>query len=128
MLYWSAMIRKPVLSNSDLAVFGDQMVGKLDVEETWSYLQLAEGKLGELEVVRDVEGELGRISIVFKNLKRKIRPLVTEKGNFRFKCKLNVEGIIFSQEVPTSYDREIYIDQLENRVSVELKRIRNGFL
>ena len=98
-----------IIKYSGLAVFrGDQMVGKLDVEETWSYLQLAEGKLGELEVVRDVEGELGRISIVFKNLKRKIRPLVTEKGNFRFKCKLNVEGIIFSQEVPTSYDREIY--------------------
>ena len=112
-----------IIKYSGLAVFrGDQMVGKLDVEETWSYLQLAEGKLGELEVVRDVEGELGRISIVFKNLKRKIRPLVTEKGNFRFKCKLNVEGIIFSQEVPTSYDREIYIDQLENRVSVELKK------
>ena len=112
-----------IIKYSGLAVFrGDQMVGKLDVEETWSYLQLAEGKLGGLEVVRDVEGELGRISIVFKNLKRKIRPLVTEKGNFRFKCKLNVEGIIFSQEVPTSYDREIYIDQLENRVSVELKK------
>ena len=112
-----------IIKYSGLAVFrGDQMVGKLDVEETWSYLQLAEGKLGGLEVVRDVEGELGRISIVFKNLKRKIRPLVTEKGNFRFKCKLNVEGIIFSQEVPTSYDREIYIDQLENRVSVVLKK------
>lgn len=108
---------------SGLAVFrGDRMVGKLDVEETWSYLQLAEGKLSGLQVVRDVESEIGRLSIVFKDLKRKMRLVLTEKGNFKFECKLSFEGIIFSQEVPAVYTKEIYLDQLENRVSTEVKR------
>ena len=112
-----------IIKYSGLAVFrGDRMVGKLDVEETWSYLQLAEGKLSGLEVVRDVESEIGRLSIVFKDLKRKMRPVLTEKGNFKFECKLSFEGIIFSQEVPAVYTKEIYLDQLENRVSTEVKR------
>lgn len=112
-----------IIKYSGLAVFrGDRMVGKLDVEETWSYLQLAEGKLGGLEVVRNVESEIGRLSIVFKDLKRKMRPVLTEKGNFKFECKLSFEGIIFSQEVPAVYTKEIYLDQLENRVSTEVKR------
>lgn len=112
-----------IIKYSGLAVFrGDRMVGKLDVEETWSYLQLAEGKLSGLEVVRNVESEIGRLSIVFKDLKRKMRPVLTEKGNFKFECKLSFEGIIFSQEVPAVYTKEIYLDQLENRVSTEVKR------
>lgn len=112
-----------IIKYSGLAVFrGDRMVGKLDVEETWSYLQLAEGKLSGLQVVRDVESEIGRLSIVFKDLKRKMRPVLTEKGNFKFECKLSFEGIIFSQEVPAVYTKEIYLDQLENRVSTEVKR------
>lgn len=112
-----------IIKYSGLAVFrGDRMVGKLDVEETWSYLQLAEGKLGGLEVVRNIESEIGRLSIVFKDLKRKMRPVLTEKGNFKFECKLSFEGIIFSQEVPAVYTKEIYLDQLENRVSTEVKR------
>lgn len=112
-----------IIKYSGLAVFrGDRMVGKLDVEETWSYLQLAEGKLSGLEVVRDVESEIGRLSIVFKDLKRKMRLVLTEKGNFKFECKLSFEGIIFSQEVPAVYTKEIYLDQLENRVSTEVKR------
>lgn len=112
-----------IIKYSGLAVFrGDRMVGKLDVEETWSYLQLAEGKLGGLEVVRNVESEIGRLSIVFKDLKRKMRLVLTEKGNFKFECKLSFEGIIFSQEVPAVYTKEIYLDQLENRVSTEVKR------
>lgn len=112
-----------IIKYSGLAVFrGDRMVGKLDVEETWSYLQLAEGKLGGLQVVRDVESEIGRLSIVFKDLKRKMRLVLTEKGNFKFECKLSFEGIIFSQEVPAVYTKEIYLDQLENRVSTEVKR------
>lgn len=112
-----------IIKYSGLAVFrGDRMVGKLDVEETWSYLQLAEGKLSGLQVVRDVESEIGRLSIVFKDLKRKMRLVLTEKGNFKFECKLSFEGIIFSQEVPAVYTKEIYLDQLENRVSTEVKR------
>lgn len=112
-----------IIKYSGLAVFrGDRMVGKLDVEETWSYLQLAEGKLSGLEVVRDVESEIGRLSIVFNDLKRKMRLVLTEKGNFKFECKLSFEGIIFSQEVPAVYTKEIYLDQLENRVSTEVKR------
>lgn len=112
-----------IIKYSGLAVFrGDRMVGKLDVEETWSYLQLAEGKLSGLEVVRNVESEIGRLSIVFKDLKRKMRLVLTEKGNFKFECKLSFEGIIFSQEVPAVYTKEIYLDQLENRVSTEVKR------
>ena len=79
------------------------------------------GKIGGLQVVRDVESEIGRLSIVFKDLKRKMRLVLTEKGNFKFECKLSFEGIIFSQEVPAVYTKEIYLDQLENRVSTEVK-------
>ena len=112
-----------IIKYTGLAVLkGDRMVGKLNVEESWNYLQLAEGKLGGMEVVRDVESETGRVSILLKDLKRKIKPVVTETGNFRFKARLNFEGVIFSQELPTSYTREIYIEQLEKRVASEIKR------
>lgn len=108
---------------SGLAVFkGERMVGKMNIEEGWSFIQLAEKKQGGLEVVRDVKDELGRVTIFFSGIQSNLRPMLTEDDNFLFKVDLDFEGRAISQETPTDYSNQILFNELEQRVSNEVKR------
>ncbi|AZO93609.1 Ger(x)C family spore germination protein [Halocella sp. SP3-1] len=117
------------LKNSGLAVFrGEKMVGKLNVEETWNYIQIAEKRTGGLEVVRDVEDELGRVTVEFSGLQSKMRPILLDNGRFRFMVDLLVEGKSIYQETQTDYENSILFRQLEERVSKEfIKEIEGLF-
>ncbi len=108
---------------SGLAVFkGERMVGKMNIEEGWSFIQLAEKKQGGFEVVRDVKDELGRVTIFFSGIQSNLRPMLTEDDNFLFKVDLDFEGRAISQETPTDYSNQILFNELEQRVSNEVKR------
>jgi len=108
---------------SGLAVFkGERMVGKLSIEEGWNFIQLAEKKFGGVEVVRDVKDELGRVTILFSGIESNLRPMLTEDDTYLFKVDLDFEGRAISQETPTDYSDPILFNQLEKRVSNEIKR------
>lgn len=107
---------------SGLAVFkGEKMVGKLSVEEGWNFIQLAEKKFGGLEVVRDVRDELGRVTIEFSGIENNIRPMLID-DRFILKVDLQLEGKSISQETPTDYSNKIIFNELQQRVSNEVKR------
>lgn len=111
-----------VIKYSGLAVFrGDRMVGKLEKEEDWNFIQLAENYTGGIEVIRDVRSELGRITILFTNIDTHIKPVKKEK-NFLFKSDISLEGILISQESDTDYDNDILFREMEKRIANEVKR------
>lgn len=111
-----------VIKYSGLAVFrGDRMVGKLNKEEGWNFIQLTEKRIGGIEVVRDVYEEIGHVTILFTNNDVSIKP-VRENENFLFKVNINLEGKIMSQETYIDYSNKILFNELERRVSNEVKR------
>lgn len=111
------------IKNSGLAIFkGDKMVGKIHVEEGWSFIQLSEKKFGGVEVVRDVEQELGSVTINFYNIDSSMRPIYKGNDRFLFKIDLQFEGRITSQNIYTDYSNQVFFTELKNRVKSETKR------
>lgn len=111
-----------ILKYTGLAVLrGDRMVGKLDKEETWKFIQLSGNYTGGFEVVRNVRNELGYITIAYTNIDAHIRP-IKEENDFLFKADIHLEGRILSQETTTDYSNEILFQQLEERVRNEAKK------
>ncbi|MFW6389592.1 MAG: Ger(x)C family spore germination protein [Halanaerobiales bacterium] len=108
---------------SGLAVFkGDEMNGKINVEEGWSFIQLSEKKFGGIEVVRDVKTEIGSVTVSFTDIDSSMRPVKINKDKYLFKIDLQFEGRITSQDTYTDYSNKIFFDQLEQRVSAETKK------
>ncbi|MFW5988427.1 MAG: Ger(x)C family spore germination protein [bacterium] len=106
-----------------LAVFqGERMVGHLNVEDSWNFIQLSEKMVASLEVVRDVKTELGGVTINFSGFKSSLRPRINDDNSITFVYDVQLEGESVSQEIATDYANSIFFNELENRVNKEFKR------
>ncbi|ACL68775.1 Ger(x)C family spore germination protein [Halothermothrix orenii] len=114
---------KDSVVNTGVAVFrGDNMVGSLDLYETWNFIQITENQRGGIEVVRDVEDELGRVTIQLTGVNSNVRPIIQKNGKVKFIIDMEVEGRIVSQETQTDYNDPVLFSALEERVEKEYKR------
>ncbi|MEJ6951930.1 Ger(x)C family spore germination protein [Natronospora cellulosivora (SeqCode)] len=113
---------KEIIRFAGLAVFeGERMIGQLNIEETWSYVQLSEKKTGGIEIVTDVKTELGNVAIEYESISTSLRPRINDDGSITFLLDMFMEANILSQEITSDYSNPIFFNQLEDRVSNELK-------
>lgn len=111
-----------VVKYSGIAVFrGDRLVGRMNKEEIWSFIQLAGNYSGGIEVVRDIKSNIGRITIKYTNIDSHIKPMRKDE-TFLFKVDILLEGILLAQEIDTDYTDEALFDNLEKRVRNEAKK------